>query len=169
MLDFMGMALDQQTDPTSIILRLHPDPETRNRQLSNLAYSHHNYLRITRMLRSLVELGQPDFVPSFLLFIAAQQAMGVLNNWSLKDSMDRFWVYCMRDQDAQHAVVRAVKWVRGNGDFPMAMYRRVVEEWKTTGKWKFDEKELGLKKIQRSILDRVLTRRPRRSFEESER
>src|SRR5579862_5578060 len=107
----------------------------------------HNYLRITRILKSLCELGQDDYVPSFLLFILAEQSQyETLDTEEIKSSMDHYWVYCMRKRDAQSCVAEAVKWVRDDGQFHMDAYQRIAESKQTTGRWEFNPQQEGLQK-----------------------
>ena len=148
MLDFFGMEVDE-TNPLLIVR--HSDPLICAKQYRNLSESWHNYLRITRIFKSLVELGQPDYVPSILLFILVEQSEnGELNRRELRSSMDRFWVYCMRDRDAQATVASAIKWVRGeDGVLTMEGYRRMVERRQGEGVWRFDAGGDGLERRER--------------------
>lgn len=135
-----------------LLIRRHSDPLVCAKQYSNLCESWHNYLRITRIFKSLVELGQQDYVPSILLFILAEQSEnGALNRRQLRDSMDRFWVYCMRDRDAQKMVAEAIKWVReGEGVMTMDGYKRMVERrCGEEGVWRFDPVGDGLERRER--------------------
>lgn len=168
MLDFFGMQFDEHgpvlapTQPshdstdgstlttgtptgTPLLVTRHCNPIVCARQYRNLSDSWHNYLRITRIFKSLVELGKQDYVPSILLFILSEQsASNVLNRRVLRDSMDRFWCYCMRDRDAQATVAKAVKWVREqDGEFNGETYRRIVERRVSEGVWRFDPVEEG--------------------------
>lgn len=60
--------------------------------------------------------------------------------------MDRYWVYCMREREAQATVATAIKWVRdGGGSFTGQMYRRIINGKETKGVWRFDPPE-GVKK-----------------------
>lgn len=160
MLEFYGMT----SDPSKpAIITRHQDPLINSRQYRNLCESYHNYLRITRIFKSLVELGQEDYVPSILLFILAEQSEnGELNRRVLRDSMDRYWVYCMRDGEAQKCVANAILWVREeDGEFGMKCYRRIVERNLESGVWRFDPVEEGLKKRERrtrGLGDRILNR-----------
>jgi Opioid growth factor receptor (OGFr) conserved region len=137
MLDFYGMAIDNSN---SLLINRHRDPHIWRKQYNNLETSYHNYLRITRIFKCLCELGQGDYVPSILLFILAEQSEnGELDNRELKSSMDRYWVYCMREKQAQACVANAVKWVRnGDGEFTMSLYRKIVKRKQTEGTWRFD-------------------------------
>jgi hypothetical protein len=144
MLDFYGMAVDPQNP---LIVTRHPDPEINKSQYNNLTRSYHNYLRLTRIFKALVELGQQDYVPSVLLFILSEQSeYALLNSRELKASMDRYWVYCMREREAQATVATAIKWVRDDrGSFTGQMYRRIINGKETGGVWEFHPPE-GVKK-----------------------
>lgn len=148
MLEFYGMSPSPTTPP---IITRHPNPQINSKQYTNLSESFHNYLRITRILKSLVELGQEDYVPSILLFILAEQSeFGNLNRRALRDSMDRYWVYCMRDKSAQKCVADAIIWVREEeGVFTMDAYRRIVVRRVEEGVWRFDPVEEGLQRRER--------------------
>jgi hypothetical protein len=144
MLDFYGMDLD---DENPLIITRHPDLRISRERYMHLMSSYHNYLRITRILKCLSELGQQDYVASFLLFILAEQSeYDTLNSHGIVSSMDRYWVYCMRERDAQHCVVKAARWVREGGQFTMDVYRQVVERKQSVGIWHFDPEEEGLEK-----------------------
>jgi Opioid growth factor receptor (OGFr) conserved region len=137
MLDFYGMAVSFNN---LLIITRHPDPEINEIQYDNLNRSYHNYLRLTRIFKALVELGQADYVPSILFFILSEQSENEeLKSRALRDSMDRYWVYCMREREAQACVATAIKWVRdGKGTFTEEMYRRIVEGKLKDGVWKFE-------------------------------
>ncbi len=142
MLDFYGMEIS----PTnSLLITRHSDRRICQKQFRNLTESYHNYLRITRIFKSLVELGQQDYVPSIMLFILAEQSEnGQLDGRDLKASMDRYWVYCMRERDAQNCVANAIRWVRGDGEFTMKAYEKMVQTKQSAGVWEFDAEDLGL-------------------------
>jgi len=137
MLDFYGMTLSK---PPSLLVTRHSDPVVRRRQYRNLNLSYHNYLRITRIFKSLTELGQQDYVGSILLFILSEQSeWECLDGRDLRGSMDRYWVYCMRNREMQATVANAIKWVReAGGVFTEGMYRRVVERREKDGVWRFE-------------------------------
>ena len=144
MLHFYGMAI---SDTTPLITIRHPNPVICSKQYKNLCESWHNYLRITRIFKSLCELGKADYVPSILLFILAEQSEdGQLNNRELKYSMDRYWVYCMSETNAQTCVAMAIKWLREEeGEFMMDAYKSIAEKRQSDGgRWRFDPAELGL-------------------------
>ena len=142
MLDFYGMAI---SSTNSLLITRNSDRRICSKQYRNLVESYHNYLRITRIFKSLVELGQRDYVPSIMLFMLAEQSEnGRLDGRDLKASMDRYWAYCMRERDAQSCVAHAIIWVRNDGEFTMDAYEKIVEKKQREGVWKFDAEELGL-------------------------
>lgn len=150
MLDFYGMAI---STTNRLLITRHANPRVCAKQYENLVYSYHNYLRITRVFKSLVELGLPDYVPSILLFILAEQSeFDQLDNRELRGSMDRYWVYCMREREAQKCVATAIRWVRtGEGKFTKQMYRRLVETKINDGVWKFDAPKV---EVERKTIER---------------
>lgn len=95
MLDFYGMRLkDRETGE----LERTEDYKARYR---NLNTSSHNYLRITRILKSLGELGYEHLKYNFLLFVAKEVwENGELKN--TKSSLENYWSGTLRD-DAQRA------------------------------------------------------------------
>ena len=144
MLDFYGMEI---SSTNSLMITRHSDRRICSKQYYNLIESYHNYLRITRIFKSMVELGQHDYVPSIMLFMLAEQSQnGRLDGRELKASMDRYWVYCMRDKDAQSCVANAIIWARSDGEFTMAAYEKIIEKKQSEGVWKFDAEELGLRR-----------------------
>jgi Opioid growth factor receptor (OGFr) conserved region len=144
MLDFYGMAIS----PTnSLLITRHSDRRICQKRYRNLLESYHNYLRITRIFKSLVELGLQDYVPSIMLFMLAEQSEnGKLDGADLKASMDRYWVYCMRERDAQSCVATAIIWVRGDGEFTMEAYEKIIQRKQSHGVWEFDAEALGLRR-----------------------
>jgi hypothetical protein len=145
MLDFYGMSM---SGANRLFIKRHPDPVICSKLYKNLCQSYHNYLRITRIFKSLCELGQADYVPSILLFILAEQSEnGEFDRRELKASMDRYWAYCMRERDAQACVAKAIKWVREEGgEFTMEAYKKIVERKQNDGVWRFDPVEEGLRR-----------------------
>ncbi|KZT58172.1 hypothetical protein CALCODRAFT_411204, partial [Calocera cornea HHB12733] len=115
MLAFYGLRL---VDPATgeLDVTLAPDKSDGGwpARFYNLEHSMHNYLRITRILKSLHELGHAHYVPSFLLFILALQHPSPtdthpkprLRSAGLVRSMDGYWRYCIRDEGVR-------EWVRG--------------------------------------------------------
>ena len=148
MLDFYGMRM---SGANRLLITRHSDPILCSKLYKNLCQSYHNYLRITRIFKSLCELGQADYVPSILLFILAEQSEnGELDRRELRDSMDRYWVYCMRERGAQACVANAIKWVREEeGPFTLEIYKRIVERKQSDGVWRFDPVEEGLQRQER--------------------
>ena len=64
--------------------------------------------------------------------------------------MDRYWVYCMRERDAQACVANAIKWVgEEEGEFTLEVYKRIVERKQRNGVWRFDPHEEQLQRKER--------------------
>jgi hypothetical protein len=95
MLDFYGMKLkDQETGELE-------RSENYVSRYRNLNTSGHNYLRITRILKSLGELGFEHLKFPFLAFVADEiWTNGQLKN--CKSSIENYWTGTLRD-DAQRA------------------------------------------------------------------
>ncbi|KAG8850246.1 hypothetical protein FRB96_000478 [Tulasnella sp. 330] len=123
MLNFYGMRLDDEE--TGRLSRSSDHTE----RYANLVRSPHNYLRITRILKSLSELGLEHLNIGFLLFVLAEQSEhGQLNTRGIKSSMDNFWVGCIRDDLDREAVETLVERVRYHGlRFTREYYQRALE------------------------------------------
>eukprot|EP00999_Lentomonas_sp_LEN2_P002532 NODE_416_length_1524_cov_40.155333_g384_i0.p1 GENE.NODE_416_length_1524_cov_40.155333_g384_i0~~NODE_416_length_1524_cov_40.155333_g384_i0.p1 ORF type:complete len:433 (+),score=69.82 NODE_416_length_1524_cov_40.155333_g384_i0:101-1399(+) len=90
MLDFFGMKL---TDPHSgTVVR----GDNYEEQYRNLNYSSHNYLRITRMLKCLGEVGLEHLKVPFLLHCADEVFVN-LQLTNIKDALESYWVEVLRD------------------------------------------------------------------------
>jgi len=134
MLDFYGMKLDSAE--TGQLSRA--DVERKQiEQYKNLSLSSHNYLRISRILKCLSELGLERLNAGFLLHVLNEQSEhGQLNNSTLRGSMDRWWANCLRNE-------REREWIRGmivrvreeeGFVFTRQMYEQALERRKSTGK-----------------------------------
>ena len=114
MLDFYGMQLaDEQTGE----VRRRPAGQFEERY-RNLNTSSHNYLRITRILKSLGEFGLERLKLPFLRFFLSEATLhGHLRN-ALRSCLD-YWVPCLRqkaDRDAlasEHTAMKHQKRKRG--------------------------------------------------------
>jgi len=110
MLDFYGMRLE---DEKTGRIRRSRNYEAR---YANLLRSMHNYLRITRILKSLSELGLEHLNAGFLLFVLSEQSEhGLLDARSIKSSMDRFWVGCIRNKQEREDIEKIIERVRYDG------------------------------------------------------
>ncbi|XP_033638284.1 uncharacterized protein LOC117298991 isoform X2 [Asterias rubens] len=92
MLDFWGMSLEDEK--TGVIVR----GDNWEERFRNLNRSSHNYLRITRMLKSLGELGFEHLKFPFLSFILCEVLLEkTLANAS--ESCRHYWIYLLRDEE----------------------------------------------------------------------
>ncbi|KAG8800764.1 hypothetical protein FRC17_006809, partial [Serendipita sp. 399] len=96
----------------------------------NLCRSPHNYLRITRILKCLSELGLEHLNAGFLLYILWEQSTNAqLNVGRLRSSMDRWWANCIRDEEERMLVAEWIERVRkGEAVFTWEMYEDVLEQ-----------------------------------------
>jgi hypothetical protein len=85
MLDFYGMRLADET--LGFVVR-HSNYVQR---YSNLNYSSHNYLRITRILKCLAEFGRPSLQLGFLLHIVRELTTGQLHSGVAKSAVN-YWI-----------------------------------------------------------------------------
>jgi len=136
MLDFYGMQLI--SEETGLISRS-PNYSTRYR---NLLRRSHNWLRVSRILKCLSELGLERLNAGFLLHVLNEQSeYSELNSRALQDSMDRWWANCLRNRGEREWIGNIIKKVRdaqGADDsepflFTRKMYESVLEKRKTTG------------------------------------
>jgi len=91
MLDFYGMHLADES--LGFVVR---GSNFRDRY-SNLNFSSHNYLRITRILKCLVELGHPELQLGFLLHVVREISAGKLNSGVARSAVN-YWFPVLRDQ-----------------------------------------------------------------------
>lgn len=102
---------------------------------ANLSSSSHNYLRITRILKSLSEFGWEHLNAGWLLWFLVEQARGELDGASLRNSMDGYWRYCLRNEEERDWLGGVTEYVRKGGDWEEADYREALEWRKTTGRF----------------------------------
>ncbi|KIJ64632.1 hypothetical protein HYDPIDRAFT_175558 [Hydnomerulius pinastri MD-312] len=131
MLDFYGMRL--QSSETGLVGRSLP-PRNYSSRYKNLLRAPHNNLRISRILKCLSELGLERFNAGFLLHVLNEQSENnELNSPLLRDSMDRWWANCIRDDYERDWVNRAVAKVRTGGEFTRQMYENALTSRQTRG------------------------------------
>ncbi|KZP33439.1 hypothetical protein FIBSPDRAFT_307046 [Athelia psychrophila] len=125
MLDFYGMQL--VSEETGLIAR---SPSHAGRYRNFLRRSH-NWLRISRILKCLSELGLERLNAGFLLHVLNEQSeFAELNSRGLQDSMDRWWANCLRDQGAREWIGDQILKVRageGNTTGPFTFTRKAYE------------------------------------------
>ncbi|KZO97618.1 hypothetical protein CALVIDRAFT_562958 [Calocera viscosa TUFC12733] len=144
MLAFYGLRL---VDPETGELDVTVAPEKSDggwpARFYNLEHSMHNYLRITRILKSLHELAHAHYIPSFLLAILALQhpapddahPAARLKTGGLVRSMDGYWRHCIRDAGTREWVRATLERVRREGAWGLGAYRAAVLGYKQTGIW----------------------------------
>ncbi|KAG6332813.1 hypothetical protein ID866_6277 [Astraeus odoratus] len=134
MLDFYGMRL--HSEETGLVGRVLP-PQSYSSRYRNLVRAPHNNLRITRMLKFLSELGLERLNAGLLLHILNEQSEHAeLKTPFIRDSMDRWWSNCIRDNHEREWIGRAITKVRaGQLLFTRQMYEKVLETRRLLGKF----------------------------------
>ncbi|KDQ62508.1 hypothetical protein JAAARDRAFT_170933 [Jaapia argillacea MUCL 33604] len=133
MLDFYGMRLE--SSETGRLERSLP-PRNYEGRYKNLVRSSHNYLRISRILKSLSELGLEHLNAGFLLHILNEQSESdELNTRGIHSSMDRWWANCVRNEEEREWIGGVIRQVRQNGGFVFTreMYEEALERRRRTG------------------------------------
>lgn len=146
MLDFYGMKL--QNDQTGLLVRSNGFRD-RYRHLSSKSPlnveagidiadqgASHNFLRISRILKCLSEMGLEKLNAGFLLHVLNEQSeCGRLNSPSLRNSMDRWWVNCIRDEHERKWIKDLLAKVRDKSiSFDRGQYESVLENRTISGK-----------------------------------
>lgn len=128
-LDFYGMNI--QNWETGLLQRS-AHYHTRYRHLCR---SHHNYLRISRILKCLSELGLEKLNAGFLLHVLNEQSEhNNLNTPGLCNSMDHWWINCIRnDQERRWLNAQLVKVRNGTLVFHRKMYELALEARRSSG------------------------------------
>ncbi|ORY89624.1 opioid growth factor receptor conserved region-domain-containing protein [Leucosporidium creatinivorum] len=137
MLDFYGMRLvDEETGQLARSEEVAPSAASWRARYANLTRNMHNFLRITRIMKSNSEFGQEHLNAPFLLFFLVEQERDELNSSSLTRSMDNYWRWCIRDDEEREFVGEMVEKVReGGGEWTEEMYVEALERRKKT--WSF--------------------------------
>jgi hypothetical protein len=93
------------------------------------AGSAHNYLRISRILKHLGELGLDALPAGFLLHVLAEQSEhDALVAPALVSSMDRWWANCLRDERERVWIREQITRVRaGELTFTRTMYEQALQ------------------------------------------
>jgi hypothetical protein len=92
MLDFYGMRLADET--LGFVVR----HSNYSQRYSNLNYSSHNYLRITRILKCLAEFGRPSLQLGFLLHIVRELTTGQLHSGVAKSAVN-YWIPVLQSSE----------------------------------------------------------------------
>ncbi|CCG84637.1 protein of unknown function [Taphrina deformans PYCC 5710] len=129
MLDFYGMQIvDGET------LQLGRTDRYRDRY-ENLLTSTHNYLRISRILKSLSEFGLERYNVPILLFFLVEHGKRELNTRGLSSSLDNYWARCIRNNEARDFLAALIVDVRGGKPLTQNEYQRILSHKLETGKW----------------------------------
>ncbi|KAF5311698.1 hypothetical protein D9611_009418 [Ephemerocybe angulata] len=128
MLDFYGMRLI--SEDSGLVGRSSP-PRDFAKRYRNLVRSSHNYLRISRILKCLSEMGLEHLNSGFLLHVLSEQSENnELNNPGLRSSMDRWWANCIRNEVEREKIRDLVGKVRsGQGEYVFTRdeYEKIIE------------------------------------------
>ncbi|KAG7088309.1 hypothetical protein E1B28_012319 [Marasmius oreades] len=132
MLDFYGMKL--VSEETGCISR----STTFKARYENLVRSSHNNLRISRILKCLSEFGLEHFNAGFLLHVLNEQSEHrMLDAGAIRNSMDRWWANCIRDDAERNWIAEVTRKVRAGGQFVFTreMYEQALERRQSEGKF----------------------------------
>jgi len=138
MLDFYGM--DLSSSETGLIKRVEPASKGTERY-RNLIRSSHNYLRISRILKHLSEMGLERLNAGFLLHVLNEQSEhNTLSTPGLRSSMDRWWANCVRNDEEREWIGKMIRKVRDEEEFVFSreLYEQAMSRREKTGY--FDEK-----------------------------
>jgi len=129
MLDFYGMVLENSE--TGLLTR----SSSYRERYRHLTDSFHNYLRISRILKCLSEMGLEHLNAGFLLHVLNEQSEhGLLNSTALRSSMDRWWINCIRNEKERVWLNHVVASVRcADLRFEREVYEEVLKARKSTG------------------------------------
>ncbi|KAL4249079.1 opioid growth factor receptor family protein [Abortiporus biennis] len=146
MLDFYGMNLD--SPETGLLSRVAPETKYKERH-RNLVRNSHNYLRISRILKCLSEMGLERLNAGFLLHVLNEQSENnQLNTPNLKSSMDRWWANCLRNEQEREWIGGMITKVRTSERdefvFTRAMYEAALERRRETGSLRGEDAKISL-------------------------
>lgn len=134
MLDFYGLRLvDATTGQLARSLTLGPAAGAWRVRYANLSSSSHNYLRITRILKSLSEFGCERWSAGFLLWFLVEQSRGELVQPTLVRSMDGYWRHCLRNEAEREWIGQTIAAVRAGDEFREGLYIAALQRRAATG------------------------------------
>ncbi|KAF8807138.1 hypothetical protein BYT27DRAFT_7189231 [Phlegmacium glaucopus] len=135
MLDFFGMHL--VSEETGLVDRALP-PRYFAPRYRNLVRSSHNYLRISRILKCLSEMGLEHLNAGFLLHVLNEQSEShELNSRGLCNSMDRWWANCIRSEAERlwvRYLIREVRFAEDDYVFTRLDYETALQNRAKTGR-----------------------------------
>ncbi|KIJ53499.1 hypothetical protein M422DRAFT_222162 [Sphaerobolus stellatus SS14] len=134
MLEFYGFRLlDAETGLIDKVL----PPRNALARFRHLNASFHNYLRITRILKCLSEMGLEHLNAGFLLGILNEQSENEQLNRAIflsRGSMDRWWANCIRNENERNYLRERIREVRkGRSTLTRALYEEALQRRKETG------------------------------------
>ncbi|KAJ6621887.1 opioid growth factor receptor conserved region-domain-containing protein [Mycena sp. CBHHK59/15] len=139
MLDFYGMRL--VSEETGEVDRALP-PRNHAPRYENLVRSSHNYLRISRILKCLSEFGFERLNAGFLLHVLNEQSEErELNTAGLRNSMDRWWANCIRNEEEREWVGGVIARARQEDGyvFTREMYAAALQQRLRTNSFRNEE------------------------------
>ncbi|GBE83115.1 hypothetical protein SCP_0501620 [Sparassis crispa] len=98
--------------------------------------SSHNYLRISRILKCLSELGLEHLNGGFLLHVLNEQSEhNQLDTAGIRSSMDRWWANCIRNEEERKWIRDTIQkvWSKDGYVFTREMYEQALERRRDTG------------------------------------
>ena len=105
--------------------------------------SSHNYLRISRILKCLSEMGLEYLSAGFLLHVLNEQSeLHELNSPGLCNSMDRWWANCIRNEEERMWIRDLIQKVRSQEDgyiFTRQDYEEALQNRAKTGQLSLQE------------------------------
>ncbi|PPQ76388.1 hypothetical protein CVT26_015377 [Gymnopilus dilepis] len=126
MLDFYGMRLISAE--TGLVGRALP-PRNSAARYYNLVRSSHNYLRISRILKCLSEMGLERLNAGFLLHVLNEQSEhNELNTRGICNSMDTWWANCLRNEAERSFIGELIRRVRSADENGYVFTREDYEE-----------------------------------------
>jgi uncharacterized protein YozE (UPF0346 family) len=102
MLNFYGMMLRDRH--TGEITRA----DNWKEQFANLNFSEHNFLRITRILKSLGEMGLERYKMPLIQFLL-EEAITSKKLWNTLDSCHNYWIPTLRDPQQREQLKELAK------------------------------------------------------------
>jgi hypothetical protein len=100
--------------------------------------SSHNYLRISRILKCLSEMGLEHLSAGFLLHVLNEQSEShELNSRGLCNSMDRWWANCIRNEEERlwiRDLIQKVRSAKDNYVFTRQDYEEALQNRVKTGR-----------------------------------
>jgi len=138
MLDFYGMHLVSKE--TGLVSRALP-PRYFAPRYRNLVRSSHNYLRLSRILKCLSEMGLEYLNAGFLLHVLNEQSEShELTSLGLCNSMDRWWANCIRNEKERLWIRDLIQNVRSdNCVFTRQDYEEALKNRAKTGRLALQE------------------------------